>query len=361
MSTRSLIGVMTCLVAVTATACTGDTAPADQGAPAELALSPVVPFPAVIVLGPDGRGAPGPDPEAMDADDLVGTTWRVLDPAAGMEPYYADSDLFASLTFDGSRWAVRDCGLDLSAPGTAGEQVRITGEWELGPDPDPGAACASAANSGGWVDFMGGHPWISRSGQTLVLSRDALGDSWAPDDLLPVPVGLTSVPLDVREANDEWTRVVSSGGIVVDYQPLASPEDALARADAVVVAEITATELITGVSDGVDRLGLRATVTEVISGDVREGEEVRLVIETNPPQAEALEEAPAPRGAALLVLRETGDRYVPFVDGLWLDGVDGPVGPRSGVDDLPPAWAYPDTVQSLTHDLRNAAADRATD
>lgn len=322
-----------------------------------VSLPPTVPFPDLVLLGPDGAGVPSGEVTAMDESALVDTRWRVLDPTNLLLPYYEASDLLVSMVFDGDRWSVRDCGLDMSAPGRVEDQrVLITGEWEAVPDPDPGASCAHAANSGGWKEFLDAGPAIGSSGDALLLSRTALEGPLDAGTLMPVPVAVTSVPRAVARANDAWTATIRSDGMEYDYQPLGSPEDALADAGAVVAGEVSGTAYLPEAQQ--DRLRVDVKVDEVLAGahGIGPGDSLSVVLAVNRPSRERIEQAPEPGGPVLLVIEALGDTYAPHVDGLWLQGVAGPVNPRAPLDELAPDWTYRESVEAMVHELRHAAA-----
>lgn len=327
----------------------------DSGEP--VSVPPTVPFPDLIALGPGGAGVPTDQVAAMEKSTLVDTRWRVLDPTNVLLPYYEASDLFVSLVFDGERWSVRDCGLEMSAPGTAeGGQVRISGAWEAVLDPDPGASCVFVGNAGGWMEFLEAGPAIASSGDVLLLSRTALTGSWDPGALMPVPVAVTTVPRAVARANDAWTATIRRDGIQYDYQPLASPEDALARAGAVLTGEVTGTAYLRGGQE--DRLRVDVEVDEVFAGapDLGPGDLLSIEFDVNRPSRDQIQQAPEPGGPVLLVLDTWRDGYAPHVDGFWLQGLEGPVNPRAPLAELAPDWTYRDSVEALVHEVRAAAA-----
>lgn len=322
------------------------------------ALRPdVVPFPDVVVLGPNGPAQPAAQVVAMESGDLVGARWRLLDPTDDFTPYYGDSELFVSVTFDGRRWAVRDCSLDLSAPGTAGEHVDITGEWEAAPDPDPGASCVFKPNAGGWMEFLESGPRLQRAGGALVLSRTAYRAEWDPDLLLDVPVALKSLPAEVARANQAWTEAVGSSGLAYDYQPLESPEDALDTAHAVVLGDITGAQPRGGAGNGPDRVAIRAKVREVFAdaGDLRVGDAFEFSVETGPGNRAQIEDGPQPGGPVLLVLGDHEGTLTPYPDGVWLQGVAGPINPHVPLTEMKPGWRYQDSVEAMAAEMRYAA------
>ncbi|MCK0111966.1 hypothetical protein MWU75_07425 [Ornithinimicrobium sp. F0845] len=78
-----------------------------------------------------------------------------------------------TLTFDSGLWLVRGCGLDMKAPGAVEDgRARVTGTWEIDPDPDPGAACVSHPwlDAARWESFLGEGPLVARDGTTLLMS-----------------------------------------------------------------------------------------------------------------------------------------------------------------------------------------------
>lgn len=322
-----------------------------------MSLPPTVPFPDQVLLGPGGAGLPTGAATPADAAALMNTRWRVLDPTNRLLPHYEASDLIVSLVFDGDRWSVRDCDLKMSAPGTVdGGRARITGEWEAVPDPDPGASCAHTANAGGWVEFLGSGPFVAVSGDSLLLSRTALVSPWDPGSLMPVPVAVTSTPRTVARANDAWTETIRNDGLDVDYGPLASPEDALAIDGGVLAGEVTGT---TYLPEGQQhRLRIDVEVAEVFAGppEVDPGDNVSIVIEVNRMSRERIEQSPEPEGPVLVVFGPWRDAYTPVVDGLWLQGVDGPVSPRVSLEQLAPGWTYRESVEAMVHEVRYAAA-----
>jgi hypothetical protein len=337
----------------------GNEAEPDAPGPTSHARRPdrasLVPFPDVVVLG-TGRGARlTGDLTTPERDSVANTRWRVLDPTADLEPYYAGSDTFVSLTMEGGEWRVRDCGLDLRAAGTLTDRIELTGDWHQVEDPDPGAACAAQPNASGWMEFLGSRPVAHRAGNALVLSRTEGISTLDPGDLLPVPVAVDAVDVHAAAATAGWAQAVGSGGPVYDYDPLASPEDAVERADLVVAGDVLRADPPTG-SAGDQSVTLTIRVTEVIWGNASTGQEVPVKIAVGPTALDAIREAPQPAGPVVAVLvAGDGSAYVSFVDGLWLQGPDRPVSTHAELQSLPDGWRYRDTVESITADLRHAA------
>lgn len=103
-------------------------------------------------------------------------TWRLVEEVPAV-PVFPDGDGIV-LTFDGGLWSVRGCGVSMQAPGSVlGSRVAITGEWDIEPDPDPGASCVSHQwlDAQRWASFLGSAPYVGQDGTTLVLNG-SVGD-----------------------------------------------------------------------------------------------------------------------------------------------------------------------------------------
>lgn len=119
----------------------------------------------------DGPWLPSGTMEPLTVDAAQDKRWYVVDMTAEPPaPYGIYTD--GGLTLRDGVWRIRDCGVDISGPGTVVDsQLVVTGDIVVVPDPDPGASCAPLAVSGQeWQDLMESEPSLMVDGSILVLT-----------------------------------------------------------------------------------------------------------------------------------------------------------------------------------------------
>lgn len=191
---------MAAATVVTAVALGGGLGPSPTPAPADpdsVAQVDPVGEPVLIALSADGA-APIPSGAAVAAtpEDVAGRAWQVSPLVAWSsqigDPRLVQSTTPVTLTFDADRFVVRAPCVQMSAAGevAAGGRIVTTGEWDVHPDPDPGADCVRdpAEDVAAWQRFFAQQPLLSLDGETLLVS----GFTGAPDrpELIPVSVHL---------------------------------------------------------------------------------------------------------------------------------------------------------------------------
>lgn len=198
-----------------------------------------------------------------------------------------------------------------------------------------------------------------------------------------------------------------SQGLDADYIPLASPDDAIERSDAILVVDLgeVAGTMVAWVpsdqqscdqasesrseqtpADGecVDSeeisigryVAIDSTVLDVVKADgISVGENFRLVLEVAPSASIENLRAQIPDRAVLMLVSEPefpgfptaqlrwsdGSRVedstdlIPFIDGVWFESPSGMSGPWVDADHLPSGWDSVDNVVDLTQQLQEAA------
>jgi hypothetical protein len=181
---------------------------------------------------------------------------------------------------------------------------------------------------------------------------------------------------------------LTSAGVNIDYTPLASPQDAVAKADLIVEGTLT------GVVDGIDLTypnplyterkansyaTFVVTVERVISGDpakVLNGRVYTTVHKTRAAQIDQLAGAnPRPRIVAVLdditnwtpardvrvnrpaAVPASAPLYAPYTDGIWLQGPGETemYGLHADPDELAAPWSRPKTVSQFSAAVQQAA------
>jgi len=181
---------------------------------------------------------------------------------------------------------------------------------------------------------------------------------------------------------------LTAAGVNIDYTPLTSPQDAVAKADLIVEGTLTSV---------VDGIGLTypnplyterkansyatfvITVDRVISGDpakVHNGRVYATVHKSRPAEIDQLAAAnPHPRIVAVLddttnwspapdvrvnrpaAAPSSAPLYAPYTDGIWLQGPDDAQmhGLHADPDELAAPWGRPRTVSQFSAALQRAA------
>jgi hypothetical protein len=181
---------------------------------------------------------------------------------------------------------------------------------------------------------------------------------------------------------------LAASGVNVDYTPLASPQDAVAKADLIVEGTLT---------DVVDGIGLKypdplyterqadtyatfvITVERVISGDpakVLSGRVYATVHKSRAAEIDQLAAAnPHPRIVAVLdeathwspargvrvnrpaAVPSSAPLYAPYTDGIWLQGPEDAqmYGLHADPDELAASWGRPRTVSQFSAAVQRAA------
>ncbi len=211
-----------------------------------------------IVIMSQGAWEPSGELRPLTAQEATGSRWLPVTTEA--DPPQVGDDVAAErgLSFDGTTWRIRDCGVDVSVAGGVQDGVLVTsGEPQVVPDPDPGAACTGPLRSEDWVSILTSEPQVSTDGPILVISGELDGIPAAPAALALRPEGtqttgggttavsaeelaggLTEVPgataaeqvglSDVRDPQPEQatTLSVQDGTVTVDVgcaEPLQGP------------------------------------------------------------------------------------------------------------------------------------------
>jgi hypothetical protein len=189
---------------------------------------------------------------------------------------------------------------------------------------------------------------------------------------------------------DSFVNAVTTN-VDYDYEPLASPAAAVAKADLII--EGTLTEVNAGIAFSFPNqaetarwasryLTLVITVDQVVSGDptqVRNGKVFVAVLKNNTTNVGQLP-LPTPRPKVVAVLANyttwtpapgvqvirpatlpaSALLFAPYTDGIWLQGTGDATMRGFGADraDLPAAWGQPNTVAAFVAALRQAAQAR---
>ncbi|USQ79684.1 hypothetical protein [Ornithinimicrobium faecis] len=136
---------------------------------------------------PTGELTPLTDRQAVDQRWLPVTT-DSEPPEVGLDP---SGD--RGLSFDGTTWRIRDCGIDISMDGAIENGRLLTrGEPVVVPDPDPGAACTFPLTADDWVGILTGEPMLSTDSEILVIEGTV-------EDSFQVPVGMALLPAGVTD------------------------------------------------------------------------------------------------------------------------------------------------------------------
>lgn len=158
----------------------------------------------VVVLS-EGGWDPSGELTPLTQDDAVGGHWLPVDTTT--EPPQVGDDVNGDrgLTYDGTTWRFRECGIDVRVPGLLENSLLVaTGEPVIMPDPDPGAACVTPElMPEEWVDLLTHEPRLSTDGALLVLSGRT---GTAP----LAPVGLALLGEGVTDPTGGPTRAVTA-------------------------------------------------------------------------------------------------------------------------------------------------------
>ncbi len=170
--------------------------------------------PAVLVLGDNFTLGDSRTLDTATTAQVEGGQWQLMD--GGLRPIYPQG-VGVRLTHSAGEWAVRACGLDIKvAGGVADGRVELTDDWQILPDPDPGASCVGGPwhSAGEWQDLMATRPWVGTTDGTLVLAGWA-GQSpqlveasmaFARADE-PDPRTGPESPVTFTDLEDEWVEV----------------------------------------------------------------------------------------------------------------------------------------------------------
>lgn len=172
-----------------------------------------------------------------------------------------------------------------------------------------------------------------------------------------------------------------------DYEPLATPRQAVEQSDLIVRG--TVEEVFDGISVTYPNAGetkrgqdkyvtLRVSVADVVSGADSSVSDGQVFVQVPKSQSVSTEDIAAvnPRADAVLILEDITDWtpvpgatvarpaeqpaktpiFFAFSDGLWLQGSqdEAIVGTIAGVDDLGPAWQTPGTLDELVQVIKSA-------
>lgn len=153
---------------------------------------------------PSGVLTPLTDEEASDGH------WLPVDTQAVPPIVGDDVGGERGLTFDGTHWRFRDCGIDVTVPGRLEDSVLMaTGDPVVVPNPDPGAACVfPGLMPDEWAAVLTSQPRLSTDGSILVL----VGRT---DDGPLEPVGMALLGGEVADPSGGPTRAVSAEELAV--------------------------------------------------------------------------------------------------------------------------------------------------
>jgi hypothetical protein len=200
----------------------------------------------------------------------------------------------------------------------------------------------------------------------------------------------TGACFSTPESVDPFVSLASSG-VELDFTPLASPEDALAKADLVV--EGTLTSVIEGISlrfpevvvtqqHANSYMTLVVTVDRVVSGDPAKVVDGRVYLAVLRNATVSIDELAALNGRPRLVavlddistwtpaksvqvvrpaaMPSGAPLYAPYSDGFWLQDAADPAmrGLHAHPEQLAPSWGGVRTVDEVAATLRTAAAHR---
>ena len=193
------------------------------------------------------------------------------------------------------------------------------------------------------------------------------------------------------EASVERLAAPIASGVNVDYTPLASPRDAVAKADLIVEGTLT------DVTEGIDltfpdrryterKAGSYATfvvtVDRVVSGDAAKLRDKRVYLAVRKSRTAQIGELaganPQPRIVAVLdditdwtpaadvgvtrpaALPPDAPLYAPYTDGIWLQAAGDTAmhGLHADPQALTAAWGHPQTVSQFSATVQRATAQR---
>ncbi|MCK0113023.1 hypothetical protein MWU75_12810 [Ornithinimicrobium sp. F0845] len=158
--------------------------------------------PTVVVMS-EGEWAPTGELTPLTEEAATGRRWLPVTTESDPPDAGADPIGDRGLSFDGTTWRIRDCGIDVRVRGWLQDGVLTqTGEPEIVDNPDPGAACVSPRYPEDWAAMLTGEPYLAVDGDILVIST-RLGDGIQLE-----PVGMALAPQGEAPPNAEMVRPV---------------------------------------------------------------------------------------------------------------------------------------------------------
>ena len=158
----------------------------------------------VVVVLSEGGWAPSGVLSPLADEDATGRHWLPVD--TEVVPPIVGDDVGGDrgLTYDGTSWRVRECGIDVTVPGRLEVGVLVaTGDPVVVPDPDPGAACVTPElMPDEWAAVLTSQPRLSTDGEILVISGRT-------DDGPLEPVGMALLGDGVVDPTGGPTRAVT--------------------------------------------------------------------------------------------------------------------------------------------------------
>lgn len=190
-----------------------------QGPPVSGANPEVVGVPQAIVMS-EGDWSPSGELAPLTAEQATGKGWLPVTTDSVPPEVGADLDGERGLSFDGDTWHIRDCGIDITVPGGLEDGLlTTTGEPEVVPDPDPGAACVFPLTPEDWQAVLTGEPSVAVDGEILVI-RAGLGD-------VPLePAGMALVPDGVSDPSGGPVSAVSADDLAAGLTELSAEQAA---------------------------------------------------------------------------------------------------------------------------------------
>lgn len=144
--------------------------------------------PSALVVMSEGSWEPSGELSPLTDGLAVDRRWLPVSTDSQPPEVGADPSGDRGLSFDGTTWRIRDCGVDISVDGAI-ENGRLLarGEPDVVPDPDPGAACVFSLTPEDWVSILTGEPLLRTDGEILVVQGEV-------EDADQVPVGMAFLP-----------------------------------------------------------------------------------------------------------------------------------------------------------------------
>lgn len=158
-----------------------------------------------VVVMSEGGWDPSGVLTPLRHEEAVGRHWLPVNTQAVPPIVGDDVGGERGLTFDGTNWRVRECGIDVTVPGRLEDSVLVaTGDPVVVPDPDPGAACVfPGLMPDEWASVLTSRPRLSTDGSILVL----VGRT---DDGPLEPVGMALLGDGVSDPSGGPTRAVTA-------------------------------------------------------------------------------------------------------------------------------------------------------
>lgn len=176
--------------------------------------------PQVAVLS-EGEWAPTGQLAPLTAEEATGRRWLPVSTLSGSPEVGIDPNGDRGLSFDGSSWRIRDCGVDITVAGGMEDGVLVTaGAPVVVPDPDPGATCTGPLMSDHWGNILTGEPRVSTDGQILVISG-------VTGPVAVEPAGLALAPEGLQAPQGGPTTVVTAEDLAAGLQEV--PGDTAAQ------------------------------------------------------------------------------------------------------------------------------------